>query len=298
LLDQARRDGIIQIKIRPILGTFTELEGPLEQRFHLQEVMIVETASYDDQRLVAREVGAGAAVYLARILQPGDTIVISWGGSLLGLVNALQANPPENPFEGIKVIQGLGGLGDPNNDVHAADLTRRLARILEGQAYLLPGPGVVGTIQARETLYQDPHVFQALERARSADLAIMGIGAPRPDSILMREGRIVQWAEMEELIEIGAVGDINLRYFDQHGHLVPSDLDQRVVGLSLDEIQEIKRVVGVAGGSAKYRAIRGALEGGFLQVLVTDQITAQRLLEDRYDVEKPHGSDQARIHEA
>lgn len=288
LLGQARREGIVQIKIRPILGTFADLEGTLEQRFSLQEVIIVETASYDDQPLVAREVGAGAAVYLARIVQPGDAIAISWGGSLLGMVNTLQANPPDNPLDGVKVIQGLGGLGDPNNEVHAADLTRRLAQVLGGQAFLLPAPGVVGTIQAREALYHDPHVFQALELARSADLAVMGIGAPRPDSILVREGRIVQWPELAGLLELEAVGDINLRYFDKHGCLVPSDLDQRVIGLTLDEIRQINRVVGVAGGSAKYKAIRGALEGGFLKVLVTDHVTAQRLLVDSSTVEKPH----------
>jgi DNA-binding transcriptional regulator LsrR (DeoR family) len=287
LLDQARREGVVQIKIRPILGTFAELEGNLERRFGLQEAIVVETSSYDDQPSVAREVGGGAAAYLARILQPGNSIAISWGGSLLGMVNALQASPPDSPIEGVKVIQGLGGLGDPNNEVHAMDLTRRLAQVLGGRSFLLPAPGVVGKTPAREALYQDPHISQALALARSADLAFMGIGAPRPDSILMREGRIVQWNELAGLIEAGAVGDINLRYFDRKGRMVASDLDRRVIGLTLDEIRQIQRVVGVAGGSAKYKAIQGALEGGFLNVLVTDHRTAERLLADSGEEERP-----------
>jgi len=109
-------------------------------------------------------------------------------------------------------------------------------------------------------------------------MAVMGLGAPRPESILVQEGRIVQWAELEALMKAGAIGDINLRYFDAHGRAVASELDERVIGLTLGEIKRIGHVVGVAGGSAKLRAIRGALEGKLIDVLVTDHVTAQNLL--------------------
>jgi DNA-binding transcriptional regulator LsrR (DeoR family) len=106
----------------------------------------------------------------------------------------------------------------------------------------------------------------------------MGSGAPRMDSILMREGRIVTTQDLERLKNKGAVGDLNLRFFDENGKIVQSNFDQRVIGLTLDEIQGIERVVGVAGGSAKVSAIQGALAGQLVDVLVTDQITAQRVL--------------------
>jgi DNA-binding transcriptional regulator LsrR (DeoR family) len=179
---------------------------------------------------------------------------------------------------GIKVIQGLGGLGDPNREVHAADLTRRLAQVFNGRAVLLPTPGVAGSKESREVFYADPHVQQVLEQARRADLGIMGIGAPRPDSILVREGEIVQWPELETLQMRGAVGDINLRYFDERGEPVESDLDSRVIGLNLEEICRIGRVIGIAGGATKIKAIHGALNGKLIDVLVTDQQTAQEVL--------------------
>jgi DNA-binding transcriptional regulator LsrR (DeoR family) len=176
------------------------------------------------------------------------------------------------------VIQGLGGLGDPNKEVHAADLTRRLAQVFRGEAVLLPTPAVAGTREARDTYFEDPFVRHILEQAQSANLAVMGIGAPRLDSILMREGRIVTTQDLESLNNKGAVGDLNLRFFDKNGKIVQSNFDQRVIGLTLDEIQGIERVVGVAGGSAKVSAIRGALAGQLVDVLVTDQITAEHVL--------------------
>ena len=278
LLKQAKDQGIVQVTIRPVIGAFPDLERKLENRFGLQEAVVIETTNFADQFVVAREVGVGAADYLRRVIKPQDSIVVSWGGSLLGMVNALYGSVQRSELNGVKVIQGLGGLGDPNKEVHAADLTRRLAQVFGGEAVLLPTPAVAGTREARDTYIEDPFVSQVLEQAQSADLAVMGIGAPRLDSILMREGKIVTVQDLENLQQNGAIGDINLRFFDENGKIVQSSFDQRVIGLTLDEIQKIERVVGVAGGQAKVSAIRGSLAGELVDVLVTDQITAQRVL--------------------
>jgi DNA-binding transcriptional regulator LsrR (DeoR family) len=177
-------------------------------------------------------------------------------------------------------VQVLGGLGDPTNETHAAELTRRLANLLSGQAVLLPAPGVAGTQAAGEAFLTDPHVQRALQTAASANLAFMGIGAPRQDSILVQKGTIVSWEELKALEARGAVGDINLRYFDINGRLLESELNNRVIGLSLDEICRIDTVVGVAGGEAKFNAILGAVQGQLINVLVTDDMTARQLLKE------------------
>jgi DNA-binding transcriptional regulator LsrR (DeoR family) len=278
LVHQARDRGVVRIGIRPIMGIFSDLEKGLEEQFGLREAVVVETGAYDNQPTVAREVGVGAADYLIRVVQSHDRIVLSWGGSLLGMVNTLSHHPPME-LRDVTVIQGLGGLADPNNEIHAADLTRRLSRSLGGKALLLPAPGVAGNQTAREAHCGDPHVAGVLQQARAANLAFMGIGAPRPESILVQEGTIVTWQELAALKKLGAVGDINLRYFDDRGRKVPSGLDDRVIGLTLEEIRKIDHVVGVAGGKEKFGAIRAALRGKLVDVLVTDHITAQQLLQ-------------------
>lgn len=281
LLQQARQEGVVQINIRPILGTYTDLEEELERRFGLREVLIVEVSDFYDPVKVEQEVGSGAAEYLSRAVRPKESVVISWGGTLLGMVNALDARTETAGLDGTKVIQGLGGLGDPNKEVHAFDLTRRLAQVLGGEAVLLPTPGVAGTRETRDAFYADPFVKKILEQARRATMAVMGIGAPRRDSILIREGKIVNWSELENLSRKGAVGDINLRFFDKNGQPISSSLDERVIGLSLSEIVKINHVIGIAGGAAKVDAIRGALSGKLVHILVTDHVTAQKILEGK-----------------
>lgn len=278
LLSQARAEGIVQINVNPIMGTFADVETALAERFELQEAIVVETTAYDDQLVVAREVGAGAAEYLLRVIESNDTIVMSWGGSLLGMVNGVAANRRREDLTGVTVIQGLGSLGDPNNDAHASDLTRRLARSLNGQAILLPAPGAAGSRATRDAFYHDPQVNQVLQMACAATMMFTGIGAPRPDSVLVREGNIVTWPELATLMEQGVVGDLNLRYFDEGGRKFSCELDDRVIGLDIDQMQAINLVVGVAGGLAKFRAIKAALRGKLVDVLVTDHVTATQLL--------------------
>ncbi len=285
ILQEARDQGIVRISIQPLMGIYGELELALERRYRLREAVVVETAAYEDQSLVTREIGAAAAEYLVRVLRPNDVLVISWGSSLLGMVDALQATGGFNGLTsgrgvaGIKVVQGLGGLGDPTHETHAADLARRLTQVLGGQAILLPAPGVAGSAAAKQAYTGDPFVAEALDQGAGANLAFMGIGAPRQDSILIRQGSIVQWPELRDLQQQGAVGDINLRYFDRDGRLIPSELNDRVVGLTLAQIRAIETVVGVAGGEAKLEAIHGAAQGRLVDVLITDHITAGRLLE-------------------
>jgi DNA-binding transcriptional regulator LsrR (DeoR family) len=276
-LREAREQGVVQTIIRPLTGTYGDLEKDLEDRYELREALVVETSAYQNQSVVAREVGGNAAEYLRRIIQPRDRFVISWGGSLLAMVNSLSAGPKID-VDGITVIQGLGGLVNPSNEIHASDLTRRLANVLGGEAQLLPAPGVAASHAARDAFYSDLHTVKTLQLARTANVAFMGIGVPRHDSILVQEGSIVSWQELESLHKRGAVGDINLRYFDQFGHKVESNLDERVIGLTLDELKHIDLVVGVAGGARKLHAIQAALRGALVDVLITDHMTAGHLL--------------------
>jgi DNA-binding transcriptional regulator LsrR (DeoR family) len=276
LIQTAREKGVVQITIRPAWNMSADLERQLERRFSLQEALVVETSEYDDHDRVAPALGAAGADYLLRVVNDGDSIAISWGSTLRAVVDALPRLG--KPLQNVRVIQALGGLGNPNTEIHASDLTRRMARIFAAEAVLLPAPGVVKNLAAHEALLEDFYVAQALAGARKANIAVMSLGVPRQDSVLMREGQIVSWPELTCLREQGAVGDINLRYFDGQGQAIPSDLDGRTISLTIEEIHRIDRVVVIAGGRRKFKAIAAALHGQIPDVLITDSTTAKRLL--------------------
>ncbi len=146
LLQQARDVGIIKITVISPPGLYPDLEKELENRYRLQEAIVIEAREPNAQHAVSRELGIAAAHYLLRTLQDDDVIGVSWGTTLSHMVAALQ--PRRTP--GAHVVQIIGGLGKPEAEVHATDLCSRLARLLHCKLTLLPAPGIVDHEQAKK----------------------------------------------------------------------------------------------------------------------------------------------------
>jgi DNA-binding transcriptional regulator LsrR (DeoR family) len=168
-------------------------------------------------------------------------------------------------------------MGDPSVQTHATQLTTRLARLTGAEPRLLPVQGVATSREAKLVMLADPYVRETMDLFRRISLAIIGIGAVEPSALLARSGNIFSRQELAALTDAGAVGDISLRFFDREGRAVKAPLDERVIGISLEELAGIPRVMALAGGASKTLAIMGALRTGAIDVLVTDRFTAARL---------------------
>jgi len=274
LLQRAGREGIVRITVSLPSGTHTEVEDALQSRYGLDEAIVVDCL--EDEAQISHDLGAAAAFYLENTLKPADVVGISsWSAALLEMVNALN---PSRRFKNTRVVQILGGVGNPTAEVHATEVTRRLADLIGGEATLLPAPGVVGSRDARDVLMKDRFVREALDLFPKIALALVGIGATQPSRALASSGNVFSTQEIKLLVGKGAVGDICLRFFDAEGRAVVTELNDRVIGMDLDQLRAVRRVVGVAGGRRKTNAIRGALAGKLINVLITDLATAESLL--------------------
>ena len=276
MLKQAIDRDIVRISVRVPVGVQTDLEQALESEYGLLEAVVVETSPSDEQQLL-RDLGQAAAFHLETTIRPGDIIGISsWSATLLAMVNVMRPVPGVG---GIRVVQILGGVGNPAAEVHATELTRRLAQVLDGEPVYLPVPGVVGSSQARRVLQRDEHVQRVLQMFSEITVALVGIGTVEPSPLLARSGNVFSAEELAQAESAGAVGDISLRFFDQRGVPARTSLDERVIGLNLDELKRVPRSIAVAGGERKAEAIRAVLTGRLVSHLVTDRHTALRLLE-------------------
>jgi DNA-binding transcriptional regulator LsrR (DeoR family) len=272
LLSQARQSRVVQITITPPADSFGDLERELEKLLGLDEVVVVP-APGDRQQDVLPNLGAAAANFLARALNDHDVIDISWGSTLLATVDRLS---PQN-LPDLRIVQMLGGLGSAESETYGADLAMRMAQTLGARMRLFPSPGIVSNQVIRDALLQDQNIAETMHLAARADLALVGIGVPTPSSV-MGQAQILTDTELNELRALGAVGDIALRFFDADGRAVDHPINQRVIGLDLDQIKRIPRVVGVSGGTEKRDVIRAAVAGGILDMLITDERTARFLM--------------------
>lgn len=275
LLGRALDEGIVRINLSAPVGIHADLESRLESIYGLKEALVVESLANDRQ--IMRDLGSAAAYYLNTTLKPNEVIGISsWSATLLATVDAMM--PVTRPI-GAQVIQILGGVGNPTAESNAVHIVSRLAALVQGQSILLPVPAVVGGLETRQLYLQDAFVCETIERFDSVTLALVGIGSVEPSDLLASSGNIFSPQELEMLRAQGAVGDVCLRYFDADGLPVRTPLDDRVIGMDLDQLRRVKRSVGIAGGERKHTAIRGALRGGLINVLITDLATAQALVD-------------------
>ena len=129
---------------------------------------------------------------------------------------------------------------------------------------------------ARETVLEP--VAATMNQFRRVTIALVGIGALQPSVMLANSGNTFTSEELHDLEARGAVGDLCLRFFDRDGRPVGGPLDERVIGMTYEELKAVARVVAVAGGDRKVAAIRSCLLGGHINVLITDNFTAEKLL--------------------
>jgi DNA-binding transcriptional regulator LsrR (DeoR family) len=275
LLKSAREQHIVRITVNVPNGIYPDLEDTLQQAYQLKDVVVVDCIQ-DDEEQIRRDLGAAAAFYLENTLGKGEVVGLSsWSGTLLAMVEAMHT---VSRATNARVVQILGGIGQPQAEVHAAHLVSRLAALVRGEAVFLPAPGVTGTADARDVLLGDPFVRDTAALFGDVSLALVGIGAIEPSSLLASSGNSFAPEELDTLRAQGGVGDILLRFFDGDGQGLDTPLAQRVIGMDLAQLSRVARAVGIAGGQRKHAAIRGALEGGWINVLITDRFTAAWLV--------------------
>jgi len=274
LLSRAQKAGIVRITLAAPSGLHSELEDAVQAAYGLREAIVVDSIEQEDQ--IVRDLGAAAAFYLETTLKSKDVVGISsWSAALLATVEAMHPNPRA---KGARVVQILGGIGHPGAELHATLLTRRMADLLSGTATLLPAPGAVGSVEAKQIMLKERYVLEAIALFKSITVALVGIGAVEPSRLLASSGNVFSNQELESLSAHGAVGDICLRFFDAEGTPVVTPLNDRVIAIELEDLKRANRVVAIAGGRRKTAAIRGALQGHWINVLITDKATAERLV--------------------
>jgi len=275
LLKKAEQEGIVRITITAPRGTYPELETALRERYPLAEAIVADCFE-DREEAILSAIGAAAGHYVETTLRDGEVIGISsWSASLLRMVDNIH---PLKRIRAERVVQILGGIGNPSVQSHATQLTTRLAELTGATLQLLPAQGVVSSSAARLVMLGDSYVRATTDQFRRVTFALVGIGALQPSVMLANSGNTFTSNELHDLESRGAIGDVCLRFFDVDGAAVAGPLDERVIGMSFDELRRVPRVVAVAGGDRKATAIRACLLGGYVKVLITDRFTAAKLI--------------------
>lgn len=270
LLKKARANGIVEINVIDInnRSNLIELEKNLEENFHLDEAVVAECNFRAD---LFDCIGKAAADYFNRIISDNFKIGISWGRTLKTMADKISG---DKQVEGLEVVTLVGGSGDFNAELHSNIIAEKIINKYNGKGYFLYAPAIVDNEEVRSTLVQNKETQKILSKARDVDAAFVGVGSPIETSSLLQTGYFKK-SDIVELKKNDAVGDICSRFFNKKGEACNISLNKRAIGISLKDIKQIDKVVGVAGGEDKISSIKAAIKGGLIDVLITDNYTAE-----------------------
>lgn len=273
MLDQARELGIVRIEIGAPLHLDPSRWDGLAEALDAREVVVV--ASGSDAVATRENVARALAGVIGERVRPGSVVGVSWSRTVEAAVRHLEPLPP---CEVVQLVGALPVAGSGNS----LDLVQRFAAMPGVRTLPLWTPLIISDAETAAGMRRQPGIAEALQRADELDLAVVAVGA-------WSEGRSTVYPhlspeELEAARAGGVVGECSGRLIDADGMPVRTALDDRVVGVTIDQLVRTPEVVVVAYGTQVATALRAAVVGGFASTLVVDEDAAlalERLVRER-----------------
>lgn len=271
-LQKSRNEGLVEIIIHDDSFQTIDLEQQIENAFSLEDVLVVPTVEMPpDMAKVA--LSKAAAAYVLKKLKGITKIGVSWGTTLYSLVKEF----PEDAHEHLKIIPLVGGMGSHRVELHSNQIAFELSKKLHCSCKSLYAPAIVESGKYREFLLQTQIVSDVLEAAKQIDLAVVGIGNPFVQSTMEVIGYLGK-EEIDSLKQAGVVGDINSCFILADGSIAKNTINERVIGINVEDLRSVSKVVAIAEGTHKIDSILATLRGGYIHTLITDEGTALELV--------------------
>ncbi len=274
ILKKAIESGIVQISVIDPSAGVSKLEENLEKRFNLKRAIVVENSGLSDSELKVK-LGAAGADLLLEVIKDNDVLGVSWGTTVNELVNHL----PSKINRRVEVVQVTGGSHQISVDLNCHDITGRIAKKFGVEPHLLYAPAILDSKKLHDMLLNEKSIKDTFQYFDRVSVLITGIGSifPKVISSLISTDQINK-EDFEELMANDAVGDVFSYFFNTEGKICQTSLNDRIVSMPSSSLKKVPYRIGIAGGRQKSEAILGALRGNIVNMLITDDTAAERIL--------------------
>ncbi|MFP7295635.1 sugar-binding transcriptional regulator [Neobacillus niacini] len=272
LLQQAKSEGMVQIKIMDPTEDVESLALQLEKKFNLKKVIIASIPQFENH-IIKNYLGEKAALYLHEIVKDHDIIGVTWGTTLYHIAVELKRKFVKD----VKVVQLKGGVSHAETNTYASEILYLFGKAYNTTPLNLPLPAIVDHVVVKQAMEADRHIHKILELGKEANIAVFTLGSIKKDSLLFQMGYFTE--DDQNALNEKAVGDICSRFFDKNGEVCNESLNERTLGVKLEDLRNKEYSILVAGGPNKIEGIYGALKGNYANVLITDQFSAKFLLD-------------------
>ncbi|MBR0599666.1 sugar-binding transcriptional regulator [Sinanaerobacter chloroacetimidivorans] len=273
ILSNARENNVVTIKINNPFLDETRLEKILMERYGLKDALVLNTGKTGEQENDLDEFGRMAAECIDAYIMDHNRVGVMSGQTISSLVWAIK----HLNRRGLEFVSLVGGMGSTSVNWHANAIAQRFSECSGGSCYILNAPIIVQSRQSRDILIQEPEIASVLQKGAACDVVIVGIGQINMDATNVKAGTLDN-EDIQRLKDAKAVASVCTSYLDAQGNIINTELNERTIGLTLDQLKK-SRTIALAAGRSKVESIRAALSSGYLDVFITDLDTARVIAE-------------------
>ncbi|MGH3318390.1 MAG: sugar-binding transcriptional regulator [Nocardioidaceae bacterium] len=274
ILTDAREQGLVHVDIR-LPGTIdAELSSQLGSALELRRTIVIDTPPEPEASL-RRHLAELTADLLTEIVTDDDVLGLTWSRTIEETSLALTRLAP------CTVVQLAGTLAHPDRDTSTVEVVRQAASVGGGRAYPIYAPLVVPDAATAAALRGEPRITDAMSWFDELTKAVIAVGAWTPHHSTVWDA--VTPAEQEDCLARGACAEVSGRLLDADGNALRTDLDDRVIAITLDQLRAVPEVVAIAAGAGRAAAAAAVVRAGFVDTLVTDASLAQAVLGQDHD---------------
>lgn len=286
MLKAGKEMGIVVVNVLSLDNlTYTELERELEKCFGLKEAVVVESSPLSTINDQMSMIGSETIKLLGNYIKKGDIVGVSMGRTLHNICanQRIPANSIECTF--IPILGGIAIGSRLTEHVHSNQIALNFAKLFGSKHVELFSPAIFSSKEVKEEFMKEESIARVIKHYNKIKTVILGMGIPEQNASTMVKSGYTTVSQLNELKKRGAVGDISLQFYDTNGNTEPfREFNERVAAIPLVELRLINNRIGIASGAEKVETVYGALIGGFVNILVTDQHCAEKLIKFREEV--------------
>lgn len=274
MLQQAKEQGIVSIYIKDEASERIRLALALQKKFNLIDAIVVPYSIDKTKEQMKKQVAQAAVSYLLERLNHIKSIGISWGTTLFDVVAEL----PYVSYPHIQVAPLVGGISAEHLYYDTNHLVFRLSEKLNSSCRYFYAPALAESVELATILEKSQMLQEAIQAAKSVDLALVGVGNPQSLSTWDELGYLDFIDECDDWQEI--CGDAVASLFDHNGKTLNNKMTKRMLGIKVEDLSEMKEVVLIVSGKKKAPSLVPLLKDGQNKTLIIDQQIAEILLKE------------------
>jgi DNA-binding transcriptional regulator LsrR (DeoR family) len=271
MLTEAKELGIVQISIQEPWERNHEYENNIKGIFHFKNIRVIKQGSADDEggkQLIYK----AFAYYIDSLIHANMVVGISWGNTLGNVVKKISDSSVNNIPITVVPITGAAKISSPQTDT--LELSKQLASAYHGNFHYIYAPLFVKTNDIKQSMLQDDNIRGTLELAQSADIILTGVEPLKPKSLESFLGA----DSLDALKQNGVAGNIGGHFYDIEGQLLNPFISEKLIGINFSELNDTQKVVCIALGENKAKPVIGALNSGFINMLIIDEKCAASII--------------------